>query len=89
MELRATIRDGMEDLVDDLDRRKKGGADKADRRAREVARPSCGANAGRKCKRPSGHRVRKSHADRKTAVDTASDDPSAEATQADLGEWSA
>lgn len=32
--------------------------------AREVPCPSCGANAGRKCKRPSGHRVRKCHADR-------------------------
>jgi len=89
LKLRGDIRDEVADLADDRDRREKGGADEADRRAREVPCPFCGANAGRKCKRPSGHRVRKSHADRKAAVDTASDDPTAEATQANLEEWSA
>jgi hypothetical protein len=89
LKLRGDIRDGMADLAADRDRRESGGADEADRRAREVACPFCGADAGRKCKRPSGHRVRKSHADRKAAVDTAGDDSTAEATQADLGDWSA
>ncbi|MDF9747871.1 zinc finger domain-containing protein [Natrinema salsiterrestre] len=36
--------------------------------ADEVACPTCGANAGRKCQRPSGHRVRSAHADRVDAA---------------------
>lgn len=65
MELRATIRDGMEDIADDNSRNSRGGADETDEAARAVPCPYCGATAGTKCQRPSGHRVRRSHAARK------------------------
>lgn len=38
--------------------------DSADRAARSVPCPNCGADAGAKCQRPSGHSVRKPHAGR-------------------------
>lgn len=41
--------------------------------AREVPCPDCGANAGRKCVRPGGHRVRKCHADRVESADLEDD----------------
>jgi hypothetical protein len=39
-----------------------------DLQARSVECPNCGAAEGRKCKRPSGHRVRKPHSDRVDAA---------------------
>lgn len=59
----------------------------AQQRALEVACPDCGASAGRKCKRPSGHRVRTPHQDR---VDDAAPDepPSTQSTQqAAIDRW--
>ena len=59
-----------------------------DRQARTVACPHCGATAGRKCKRPSGHRVRKPHAERVDAaveaghIDTGDDDTHEQSTLA-------
>ena len=68
MELRAIIRDGIEDLADDNSRNSRGGADETDEAARAVPCPYCGASSGTKCERPSGHRVRRSHAARKDAA---------------------
>jgi len=46
---------------DDPDKREK-------KQARKVECPACGANQGRKCQRPSGHRVQEPHADRVEAA---------------------
>lgn len=62
---RAKLRKKVEALADSKDENKRGGADETDRQARAVPCPQCEASAGEKCYRPSGHRVRKSHADRK------------------------
>lgn len=88
---RATKREKIEKLAKDSKTNASGGADEEDEQAREVPCPNCGANAGRKCKRPSGHHVRKAHSDRKEAAREAgeigSDDPEAGAEQAGLGEF--
>ncbi|WP_135666556.1 zinc finger domain-containing protein [Halorhabdus rudnickae] len=68
---RANFREKMKEIADDNDRNKRGGADETDEKAREVPCPQCGAEAGQKCKRPSGHRVRQSHSER---VDKAMDE---------------
>lgn len=60
--------------------------------ARKVKCPNCGAGGGSKCKRPSGHRVRDSHAGRIEAaieagiIDQDTDKPSNSVEQATLGE---
>jgi hypothetical protein len=55
-------------------------------RARSVACPKCGATEGRKCKRPSGHRVRTPHAARVDALEDADPDrPSRD--QSNLARW--
>jgi hypothetical protein len=62
---RAEFRDKIEEIADDNDENQRGGADEIDEAVRAVACPECDAGVGQKCKRPSGHRVRKSHARRK------------------------
>lgn len=67
---RARVRDRMQSRVDAAETSSSGGATAADEAARAVACPACDATEGRKCQRPSGHRVRKSHADRKQLART-------------------
>lgn len=62
---RTRKREIVEEAADAKSKNRSGGADAVDEEARAVACPSCDANEGRKCQRPSGHRVRKSHAARK------------------------
>lgn len=92
VELRAAVRDGMEDLADDEKRNRRGGADQTDKAACSVECTECGAGPGMKCQRPSGHRVRRSHAARKTAagVDADDDTTTVKTTtdQASLDGWS-
>jgi len=60
-----------------------------------VACPDCGAGAGAKCQRPSGHTVRKSHAERVEAAveagiiadDTGGSSVEESTEQADIGGW--
>ena len=58
-------------LADNAPKPIDGEHDHRDKAAREVECPACNATAGRKCKRPSGHRVRKAHADRIDAAEAA------------------
>jgi predicted RNA-binding Zn-ribbon protein involved in translation (DUF1610 family) len=72
---RAQFRQKVESLVDDADGRDLEPSEKQ-KQALEYDCPSCGAAAGRKCQRPSGHRVRTPHAARTDLVD----DPAGETT---------
>jgi len=65
---RARFREQIREIADTNDRNERGGATERDRVARGVACPDCGAGAGAKCQRPSGHTVRKSHAERVEAA---------------------
>lgn len=86
---RQELRDKIEDLADEKDENSRGGADDEDRAARDVECPECDANPGVKCQRPSGHRVRKSHARRKEkARDEGVLDGGETSEQADLEAWS-
>lgn len=82
---RADFRERVEDAADTADGRDLEETP-ADEEAREVACPSCGAVAGRKCQRPSGHRVRKPHATRVEAVQ-ADGESTMELAQAELSGW--
>lgn len=66
---RAALREQIQDIVESEDGRDLDPS-KEERLAKKVPCPYCGANAGRKCQRPSGHRIRKPHVDR---IDAASD----------------
>jgi len=69
--------------------------DRARSRRPRVACPDCGAGAGAKCQRPSGHTVRKSHAERVEAAveagiiadDTGGSSVEESTEQADIGGW--
>ena len=88
MELRAEIREGIDELAEANERNAGGGADEVDRAARAVECPQCDAASGRKCQRPSGHRVRRSHAARKDAADLEGDDSEGDGVeQASLSAW--
>ncbi|MFT4920822.1 MAG: hypothetical protein ACI8XM_000013 [Haloarculaceae archaeon] len=65
---RAQFREQVEALVDDVDGRDLEPS-KTQKQALEYDCPSCGATSGRKCQRPSGHRVRTPHAARTDLVD--------------------
>jgi len=91
---RARFRERVAEIADANDRNERGGATQRDRDARGVPCPDCGAGTGTKCQRPSGHSVRKSHADRVEAAVEAgiideTEGSSAEETteQADIGGW--
>jgi len=90
MEMRASVREGIEDIADDNDRNRRGGADETDTAARAVECPDCGAGEGEKCQRPSGHRVRRSHAGRKEAAGVAEEETAGEEAtdQTSLEGWS-
>lgn len=94
-QLRSGMREKIEDLADTQDSNKSGGADREDEKARQVPCPSCGAGVGRKCQRPGGHRVRKSHVDRKDAareagiLESEQEEPETPGEQASIGQWSA
>lgn len=65
--------------------------------ARKVECPNCGVGEGQKCKRPSGHRVRKSHGERKERAkaegviepEDADEAIQFDTDQAELSGWSA
>lgn len=62
-QVRQRFREQVAEIADDrggID----GGETEEDVRARDVECPNCSANPGVKCQRPSGHTVRKCHADR-------------------------
>jgi len=95
-QLRRDMREKIKDIADTKETAASGGADEEDEKARQVPCPSCGANAGRKCQRPGGHRVRKCHADRSEnareegvleAGENEKRGPPGE--QASIGQWSA
>lgn len=88
---RQEFRDKIREIADDNDENSRGGADETDRAARAVECPMCEAPTGQKCRRPSGHRVRKSHADRKDLAREAGElgAKDAETTcQGELSAWS-
>lgn len=92
---RARFREQIREIADTNDRNERGGATERDRVARGVACPDCGAGAGAKCQRPSGHTVRKSHAERVEAAveagiiadDTGGSSVEESTEQADIGGW--
>lgn len=92
---RARFREKVREIADTNDRNERGGATERDRAARGVPCPDCGAGVGTKCQRPSGHSVRKSHADRVEAaveagiIDDDTEGSSVEETteQANIGGW--
>ncbi|WP_066418884.1 zinc finger domain-containing protein [Halorubrum aethiopicum] len=92
---RARFREKITEIADTNDRNERGGASQRDRDARGVACPDCDAGVGTKCQRPSGHRVRKSHAERVEAavdagiIDDETGGSSVEETteQAEIGGW--
>lgn len=66
---RAKFREKMEAVADHKSKqndttRAKDGVDRTDPQIRVVQCPDCGANEGQKCVRPSGHQVKRAHADR-------------------------
>jgi len=92
---RARFREQIREIADTNDRNERGGATERDRR-RAGACPDCGAGAGAKCQRPSGHTVRKSHAERVEAAveagiiaddDTGGSSVEESTEQADIGGW--
>lgn len=93
-QLRAEMREKIEDIADTRTASRSGGAGKEDVKARQVECPSCGVGEGQKCERPGGHSVRKCHADRKEAareegIIEASGDVSPEPVgeQANITDW--
>lgn len=88
---RVDFRKKIEEIADDNDENQRGGADERDKAARAVPCPHCDVGAGQKCQRPSGHTVRKSHADRvQTALDEgviATQENEERTEQAALGGW--
>ncbi|WP_202614602.1 zinc finger domain-containing protein [Halostella litorea] len=68
---RQQIRERARELADEAEPEPiDGNHDERDEAARGVVCPKCNANSGRKCQRPSGHRVRSSHSARiEAAVD--------------------
>ncbi|PCR88618.1 zinc finger domain-containing protein [Natrinema ejinorense] len=66
---RARVRERAKGLADGTSGPIDGEHDEQDEAARKVPCPYCGASAGRKCQRPSGHRVRSCHAERKAALE--------------------
>ena len=90
MEMRASVHEGIEGIADDNDRSRRGGADETDTAARGVECPDCGAGEGEKCQRPSGHRVRRSHAARKDAAGVTEEEtaPETVTNQTSLEGWS-
>jgi hypothetical protein len=92
---RERFREQIREIADTNDRNERGGATERDRLARKVACPDCGAGAGAKCQRPSGHSVRKSHADRVGAAvdegilddDTRGSSVEETTDQAEIGGW--
>lgn len=93
--LRDEMREQICELADDNETNASGGADAVDEAAREVPCPSCNADAGQKCERPSGHSVRKAHTDRKDAArnegvieSAAPDSGESQGEQTSIGRWS-
>jgi hypothetical protein len=88
---RQQFRDKVENVVGRNDGRDLENTE-TQKQVRRVECPYCGASRGRKCQRPSGHRVRKNHADRRERAEEEGvlDTDGADAgDQASLGDWPA
>jgi len=89
------IREQIREIADTNDRNERGGATEARSRRPRGGVSDCGAGAGAKCQRPSGHTVRKSHAERVEAAveagiiadDTGGSSVEESTEQADIGGW--
>jgi hypothetical protein len=81
---RADFREKVKEIADEPDGRDLEPSSEEKRARKNVDCPYCGAKAGRKCQRPSGHRIRTPHSDRVAQIQEA-----AEPEGTTLSEWTA